>query len=121
MDFMDLAVTTTLSYGIEKGLDVIGILAGGIHDNRKFQDIFLEAGAAVDDYEKDNTGEYEIRQIIFCRENMLALAREMKNVSGFEWNKKLNICLDNLLGENVLSTEQKKGAGLISWKLLNMR
>lgn len=108
MDFMDLAVTTTLSYGIEKGLDVIGILAGGIHDNRKFQDIFLEAGVAVADYEKDNTGEYEIRQIIFCRENMLALAREMKNVSGFEWNKKLNICLDNLLGENVLSPEQKK-------------
>lgn len=108
MDFMDLAVTTTLSYGIEKGLDVIGILAGGIHDNRKFQDIFLEAGAAVADYEKDNTGEYEIRQIIFCRGNMLALAKEMKNVSGFEWNKKLNICLDNLLGENVLSTEQKK-------------
>ena len=108
MDFMDLAVTTTSSYGIEKGLDVIGILAGGIHDNRKFQDIFLEAGAEVAAYEKDNTEECEVRQIIFCKDNMLKLAKGMKKISGFEWGKQLDIYLDDLLRESALTTEQKR-------------
>lgn len=31
-----------------------------------------------------------------------------KNVSGFEWSKKLNLWLDDFLGKSVMSIEQKK-------------
>ena len=99
--------TTTLTYGMEKVLDGIGILAGDICNSRKFRDIFLEAGEVVAAYEKDNTEECEIRQIIFCKDNMLKLAKGMKDVSGFEWSKTLGIYLDDLLRESTLTAEQK--------------
>lgn len=108
MNFLDLAVSTSLSYGIEKGWDYLGVFAKSICNGRKFKDIFLEAGEAVAEYEKDDTEECENRKIIFCQENMLVLAREMENVSSFEWSKKLNLWLDDLLEESVLSVEQKK-------------
>lgn len=108
MDFFDLVVSPSLAYGIEKGWDGLGGLVKSIRNNRKFQDIFLEAGAAVAEYEKDDTEECESRKAIFCQENMLVLANEMKNISSFEWGKKLNFWLDDLLVKSVLSTEQKK-------------
>ena len=83
MNFLDLAVSTSLSYGIEKGWDGLGALTKKVCNKEKFQDIFLEAGTAVAEYEKDDTEECENRKIIFCQENMLVLAREMKKMSIF--------------------------------------
>lgn len=110
MDFMDLVGSTTLSNGVERGLDVLGIWAKSIFDNKKFQDIFLEAGTVVAEYENDNSEECEIRKIVFCKENMLMLAKGMKDVSGFEWSKKLDVFLDNLLKPSALSREQQKSS-----------
>lgn len=61
MEFLDLVVSTSSSYGIEKGWDCLGVLAKKISNKEKFQNIFLEAGAAVAEYEKDDTEECENR------------------------------------------------------------
>ncbi len=56
-----------------------------IWDKKQFEEMFIEAGRWVADYERDGTEESELRSIVFCEGNMRELADYMYHQDLFRW------------------------------------
>lgn len=67
------------------------------YEQSQFTKMFVEAGKAVANYERDQTEEGQLRRICFCEDNMKALAGEMYLVDDFRWKSVLDERLDELL------------------------
>lgn len=96
----------------------LGKFAQNVVDRETMKHIFVCAGKEVADYEKDNSEECEIRQIIFQEDNMKQFAVKMSQVSPFQWQEKMNLYLDNILSESVLSDDAKRQCGIHFQKIV---
>ena len=56
-----------------------------IWDKKQFEQMFLEAGQWIAEYERDGTEETELRSIIFGEENMREIANYMHQQDSFRW------------------------------------
>lgn len=56
-----------------------------IWDKKQLEEMFINAGRWVINYERDGTEESELRSIAFCEENMRAIAAYMYHQDQFRW------------------------------------
>ena len=66
-------------------------------DSKRFEKIFIDAGASVANYERTGSEESETRRILFGEDNMRKLAAHMRRIDDFSWWNELQKCIHNLL------------------------
>lgn len=77
-------------------------------DKRQFVNMFIDAGAAVANYERTGSEECELRDILFCEANMRALAESMYRIDDFSWWEKMQQWLHSHLENAAISDSNKK-------------
>uniref|UniRef100_UPI003FEEFCE0 hypothetical protein n=1 Tax=Roseburia sp. TaxID=2049040 RepID=UPI003FEEFCE0 len=103
MEFLDGPIGSQINESFRKQMLKY---AKNFVDKKKMGEIFAEAGREVADYEKDNTEECQIRQIIFQEENMRQFGQAMYDESPYQFQEILETHLDEILQESALSKHQ---------------
>lgn len=93
---------------IEGGKNVFGVIAKKILDEKQLEEILVQAGEYIANYESDGTEESELRQIVFSADNMRMLARAMQAVDEFHWMTVLEQNIGNLLDKSAMSEDNKE-------------
>ena len=96
-------ITTLESQLQEKGLHMVGGLLKKLIDKKVLENIFVEAGEFISNYEYDKTEQSELRAIVFDRKNMIQLADAMYEVDEFAWIPTLESYLEDVLGKSALT------------------
>lgn len=86
----------------------IGYIAKGYIQNKEMIQIFVNAGKDIGNYEYDGSEESELRRIIFCEENMKAVAEHMMKCDEFSWLDTLQQCVRYLLSGNEMDAKNKE-------------
>ncbi|MGN0355171.1 MAG: hypothetical protein ACI4EI_08870 [Muricoprocola sp.] len=95
---------TVKSFVLDKATHFIADLC----NEQQMRQMFVEAGAEVANYERDETEESELRQIIFSEENMKKTADYMHDVDDFMWMQVLQQGIQELLRRSSMSPQNQK-------------
>ncbi len=98
------------STALDVGKKMLETTVGAYIDKKRLEDIFVQAGYDVANYERDETEESELRQVIFQEDNMKMLANALLKVDAFQWETYLDIALDDLIDASGMSDENKRNA-----------
>ena len=79
-----------------------------IWDKKQFEQMFLEAGQWIAEYERDGTEETELRSIIFGEENMREIANYMHQQDSFRWFQILQQGIHVELQKSGMSAQNQK-------------
>lgn len=85
-----------------------GSLIGKLLDYHTWEKIFIQGGQAVAEYEKDGTEESGIRTVVFCKENMETLAKEMWETDAFFFEETLTQRIRSLLDNGCMDESNQK-------------
>ena len=77
-------------------------------DNKQLVDIFVDAGAHVANYERTESEETKLREILFSEYNMQSLAKHMREMDHFGWWEELQRCVHSLLEDADISDSNKQ-------------
>ena len=77
-------------------------------NDHQFTQIFVDAGKQIREFRRYGTEETELRNVIFCEENMKLLAEHMRPVDDYTWLERLVISVDNLVNGSAMSEDNKK-------------
>lgn len=77
-------------------------------NEHQFTQIFVDAGKQIREFRRYGTEETELRNVIFCEENMKLLAKHMRPVDDYTWLERLVICVDNLVNGSAMSEDNKE-------------
>ena len=77
-------------------------------DSKRFEKIFIDAGASVANYERTGSEESETRRILFGEDNMRKLAAHMRRIDDFSWRNELQKCIHNLLENADISVSNQQ-------------
>lgn len=79
-----------------------------IWDKKQLEEMFIDAGRWVINYERDGTEESELRSIAFCEENMRAIADYMYHQDPFRWFEVLQKAIHAHLKESGMSARNQQ-------------
>ena len=77
-------------------------------NEHQFTQIFVDAGKQIREFRRYGTEETELRNVIFCEENMKLLAEHMRTGDDYTWLERLVICVDNLVNGSAMSEDNKE-------------
>ncbi len=79
-----------------------------IWDKKQLEEMFINAGRWVINYERDGTEESELRSIAFCEKNMRAIADYMYHQDQFRWFEVLQQAIHAHLKEHGMSARNQQ-------------
>lgn len=85
-----------------------GSFIGKQIDYYTWEKIFIGGGQAVAEYEKDGTEESDIRAVVFCKENMQTLAKEMWETDAFFFEETLTERIRSILDNRCMDKRNQK-------------
>lgn len=85
-----------------------GVLCVNYLDNKEVENILIDAGMQVAEYERDASEESELRKVVFRKENMRILAKHMQPIDDFSWMDELHNCIENILSESAMTEANRE-------------
>ena len=79
-----------------------------IWNKKQLEEMFIDAGRWVINYERDGTEESELRSIAFCEKNMRAIADYMYHQDSFRWFEVLQKAIHAHLKESGMSVRNQQ-------------
>lgn len=106
MSDKNLELIKTIAEGDFKAIP--GIVLTKWMDRKQFENLFIDAGAQVANYERNKSEESETRAVLFSESNMRALAAHMRQIDDFSWSNELQKCIHHLLEKAEISSYNKQ-------------